>query len=125
MVIKLQAIAWLQHCIFMSRLCLFLCRDKGFRVVARTTTTSYTFRVATCLVLVEISLSRQSTFVSKQSLVKARSFYVATEYFYVVTKFGLGYGFYVATEYFCVVTEYGKGKEFLCHDIVFLCRYRV
>ena len=44
---------------------------------------------------------------SRQSLVKARSFYVATEYFCVVTKFGLRRGFYVATEHFHVATEFG------------------
>ena len=46
---------------------------------------------------------------SRQSLVKTKSFYVVTElakvkkiyvatkYFYIVTEFGLGRGFYVAT----------------------------
>ena len=51
--------------------------------MVETAMTSCTLRVATCLVLAGISLSRQS-------LVKARSFYVTTEYFCIVTEFGLG-----------------------------------
>ena len=69
--------------------------------------TSCTLRVATCLVLARISLSTQSTFVSRQSLVKARIFYVATEYFCVAIEFGLGQGCYVATRCFYVMTEFG------------------
>ena len=37
---------------------------------------------------------------SRQSLVKTKSFYVATE-------FGLDKGFWVATEYFLVTTKFG------------------
>ena len=35
-----------------------------------------------------VSMSRQSIFVLRHSLVKVRSFYVATEYFCVATEFG-------------------------------------
>ena len=48
---------------------------------------------------------------SRQSLVKARSFYVAT-------KFGFGQGFYIATKCFYAVIESGQDQEFLCHDRV-------
>ena len=59
-----------------------------------------TLRVATGLILAEISLSRQSIFMSRESLVKTKSFYVATELAKVKR-------IYVATEYFCVTTEFG------------------
>ena len=42
---------------------------------------------------------------SRQSLIKARSFYVATESSCVVIEFGLGWGFHVTTEYYYVATE--------------------
>ena len=36
---------------------------------------------------------------SRQSVVKERSFYVATKYFCLATEFDLGWGFYVAIEF--------------------------
>ena len=57
-------------------------------------------------------MSQQSVFLSRQSLVKASSFYVMIEYFCVATKFGLGWGFYVAIEYFHVATEFGLEKRY-------------
>ena len=64
---------------------------------------SCTLCVAKCLVLVKISLSRHSTFMLQQSLVKARIFYVATE-------FGLGQGFYVAIKCFYAAIEFGQDQ---------------
>ena len=54
---------------------------------------------------------------SRQSLVKTKSFYVATELakvkrIYVATEFGLGWGFYVATEFSYVVTEFCLDRGF-------------
>ena len=76
---------------------LFLCRDDVAAEVSlsRSRRSRQEVRCCTCcvaigLVLVGISPSRQSTFVLRQSLVKARSFYVVTKYFYVAIKFGLG-----------------------------------
>ena len=43
-------------------------------------------------------MSRHSVFMSRQSLIKAKSFYVVTEYSCVATEFDLDWGFYVATE---------------------------
>ena len=51
-------------------------------------------------------------FRSRQSLVKAESFYVVIEYFYVTIKFDLGWGFYVATGYSYVATEFGLDMGF-------------
>ena len=61
---------------------------------------------------------RQSVFMSRQSLVKTKSFYVATELAKVKRN-------YVVTEDFCVAIEFGQDQEFLCHDKIFLCRDRV
>ena len=55
---------------------------------------------------------RHNVFVSRQSLVKARTFYVVIEYFHIATKFGLERGFYVAIEYFHVATEFGLDRRF-------------
>ena len=49
---------------------------------------------------------------SRQSLVKPRSFDVVIEYFYVATEFGLGWIFYVAIEYFHVAAEFGLDKRY-------------
>ena len=61
---------------------------------------------------------------SRQSLVKTKSFYVLTKYFYVATElakvkriyvaidFGLGWGFYVAIEYSYIETEFGLDRGF-------------
>ena len=50
-------------------------------------------------------MSRLSIFVSRQSLVKTKSFYVVTELAKVKK-------IYVATMYFCVTTEFGLGRGF-------------
>ena len=44
-------------------------------------------------------MSRQSVFMSRHNLIKAKSFYLATEYSCVVTEL------YVVIEYYYVVTE--------------------
>ena len=46
---------------------------------------------------------------SRQSLVKTKSFYIATKYFYVVTELAKVKRIYVAIGYFCVVTAFGLG----------------
>ena len=45
-------------------------------------------------------------FISRHSLIKAKSFYVAIEYF-------------------CVASEFVQDQEFLCRDKIFLCRDKV
>ena len=62
---------------------------------------------------------------SRQSLVKTKSFYVATKYFYVMIELAKVKRNYVMTECFFVSTKFGQGQEFLCLDRVFLCRDRV
>ena len=66
--------------------------------------------VATSLALGEDFMSRQSVFMSQQSLVKTNSFYVVIELAKVKR-------IYVATEYFCVTTEFGL-EWGLYHDRV-------
>ena len=59
---------------------------------------------------------------SRQSLVKARSFYVAKEYFCVAIEFGQDQEFLCRDKIFLGRDRVGQGDENLCHDIVFLCR---
>ena len=56
---------------------------------------------------------------SRQSLVKARSFYVATEYFCA------SQGSYVMTKCFYATTKLGQEQEFLCRDKIFSCHDKV
>ena len=51
-------------------------------------------------------------FRSKQSFVKARSFYVGTKYFCVTIELGIGWGFYVAIEYSSIAIEFGLDRGF-------------
>ena len=71
MVLKLQAIAWSRHCIFMSRQCLLLCRDN---------------------VVTEVFVSWPSPFML-QHVGLGRDFSIATEYFCVTIEFGQGQEF--------------------------------
>ena len=62
---------------------------------------------------------------SRQSLVKARSFYVATKYFCVAIEFGQDQEFLCLDKIFLCRDRVSQGDENLCRDRVFLCRDRV
>ena len=62
---------------------------------------------------------------SRQSLVKTKSFDVATKYFYLMIELAKVKIIYVSIKYFCVTTEFVLGWGLLCHHKVFLRCNRV
>ena len=126
MVLKLQAVAWSRHSIFMSRQ-RFPCRDRDGHDKRSGIATGLALgrdfmlqQSFLCLDRVwsrtEVSMSRQSIFV--------RVFQVAIEFgqdreflcrdrvfFFVAIEFGQDKSFYVATKYFYVATELAKVKR--------------
>ena len=65
--------------------------------------------VATGLTLGRDFMLRKSVFLSRQSLVKTKSFYVVKKYFYVATELAKVKRILVATELFYVMTEFELG----------------
>ena len=74
---------------------------------------------------VAIGFALGEVFMSRQSLIKTKSFYVVIKYFYVTTELTKVKRIYVATKCFYVMTEFGQDQEFLCHDKIFFYHDRV
>ena len=62
---------------------------------------------------------------TRQSLVRTKSFYVVIKYFYVATALAKVKRIYVTIEYFFCRYRVWPWMGFLCCDRVFLCRDRV
>ena len=81
---------------------LLLCRDRGFHVATEKATTRGQVLHPSCcnrFGLGKVFSVATEHFRSRQSLVRAKSFYVVTKYFCVSIEFDLGWGFYVSIEF--------------------------